>query len=189
MTCAGCGFEILADFASAALRPSTARCLRELRLCLGAGPRLLPALRIAAEVAAAAKPKIAQVDADRRQVTVVFADLCGFTSLSERLHPEEVRAFQGALFELAGQAITRYGGFVAKYLGDAVLALFGAPVAHEDDPERALEAALEMVRRAAVLSETWAHTPGPGGQPAHRRSRPGRSSPAVWETVPVPPMT
>jgi adenylate cyclase len=103
-----------------------------------------------------AKAKLPQVDADRRQVTVLFADLCGYTSLSERLDPEEVRAFQDALFDSLGQAITRYGGFVAKYLGDAVLALFGAPLAHEDDPERALEAALDMLRRATVLSDQWA---------------------------------
>src|SRR5215468_1588181 len=129
MNCIACGFEILADFA----------------FCPRCGsPR---------EPAAAAKP---QADADRRQVTVLFADLCGFTSLSERLDPEEVRAFQGALFDSLGQAITRCGGFVAKYLGDAVLALFGAPVAHEDDPERALEAALDMLDRAAALNETWA---------------------------------
>jgi len=129
MTCTGCGFEIAADFA----------------FCPRCGSPRKPAV--------AAKP---QADADRRQVTVVFADLCGFTSLSERLDPEEVRAFQGALFDSLGQAITRYGGFVAKYLGDAVLALFGAPVAHEDDPERALEAALDMVRRAEALNATWA---------------------------------
>ena len=80
----------------------------------------------------------------------------GFTSLSERLDPEEVRAFQNALFESLGQAITRHGGFVEKYLGDAVLAVFGAPVAHEDDPARALEAALDMLGRAAALSDRWA---------------------------------
>jgi len=67
-----------------------------------------------------------------------------------------VRAFQGALFDSLGQAVTRRGGFVAKYLGDAVLALFGAPVAHEDDPERALDAALDMLQRADALSGQWA---------------------------------
>ena len=87
--------------------------------------------------------------------TVLFADLCGYTSLSERLDPEEVRAFQGALFEALGQSIGRYGGFVAKYLGDAVMALFGAPVAHEDDPQRALHAALDMLARAKALSAEW----------------------------------
>ncbi len=94
-------------------------------------------------------------ETDRRQVTVLFGDLTGFTSLGERLDPEEVRAFQNALFEALGQAITHYGGFVAKFLGDAVLAFFGAPVAHEDDPARALHAALDMLSCCAVLNEQW----------------------------------
>jgi adenylate cyclase len=128
MPCAGCGFEIQADFA----------------FC----PRCGAAQRPAA-------PKDRPNDADRRPVTVLFADLCGFTSLSERLDPEEVRAFQGVLFDSLGQAVSRRGGFVAKYLGDAVLALFGAPVAHEDDPERALDAALDMLARARALSTQW----------------------------------
>jgi adenylate cyclase len=89
-------------------------------------------------------------------VTVLFADLSGFTALSERLDPEEVRAFQNALFQSLAQAVARFDGFVAKYLGDAILAVFGAPVAHEDDPERALEGALDMLARGATLSEQWA---------------------------------
>ena len=69
-------------------------------------------------------PPVASPDAlyraaDRRQVTVLFADVSGFTALAERLDPEEVRAFQNALFEMLAQAITRHGGFVAKFLGDA----------------------------------------------------------------------
>ena len=156
MTCVGCGFEILADFAFC---PRCGR--RQPVACASCGFACEPDFAFCPrcgsprESAAAAKIKVLQADADRRQVTVLFADLCGFTSLSERLDPEEVRAFQGALFDSLGQAIARYGGFVAKYVGDAVLALFGAPVAHEDDPERALEAALDMLRRAAALSETW----------------------------------
>ncbi|MBS0523847.1 MAG: AAA family ATPase [Proteobacteria bacterium] len=129
MTCAGCGFEIQVDFA----------------FCPRCGAAQRPA----------AAPKRRPDEADRRPVTVLFADLCGFTSLSERLDPEEVRAFQGVLFDSLGQAVSRRGGFVAKYLGDAVLALFGAPVAHEDDPERALEAALDMLAGAKALSTEW----------------------------------
>ena len=101
-------------------------------------------------------------EADRRQVTVLFADLSGFTALAEQLDPEEVRAFQNALFEALGQAIARYDGFVEKFVGDAVMAIFGAPVAHEDDPERALDAALDMLERSAALSGRWA---GRLGQP------------------------
>jgi adenylate cyclase len=95
-------------------------------------------------------------EADRRQVTVLFADVSGFTALAARLDPEEVRAFQNALFETLAQSITRYDGFVEKFVGDAVMAVFGAPVAHEDDPERALHAALDMLARTARLSDRWA---------------------------------
>ena len=116
MTCAGCGFEIQADFA----------------FCPRCGAAQRPA----------AAPKDRPNDADRRPVTVLFADLCGFTSLSERLDPEEVRTFQGVLFDAHGQAVRRRGGFVAKYLGDAVLALFGAPLAHEDPKAELCGAAL-----------------------------------------------
>jgi adenylate cyclase len=95
-------------------------------------------------------------EADRRSVTVLFADLSGFTTLSERLDPEDVRAFQNALFETLSAAIARYDGFVEKFVGDAALAVFGAPVAHEDDPARACAAALDMLERSATLSREWA---------------------------------
>lgn len=101
-------------------------------------------------------------EADRRQVTVLFADVAGYTTLAERLDPEEVRAFQNELFEALSQSIARHDGFVEKFVGDAVLAIFGAPVAHEDDPERAVATALDMLARGAQLSERWA---GRLGQP------------------------
>ncbi len=93
-------------------------------------------------------------------MTVLFADVAGFTTLAERLDPEDVRAFQNALFETLAQAVRRYDGFVEKFVGDAVMAVFGAPVAHEDDPERALHAALDMLRRNARLSDQWAERVG-----------------------------
>ena len=86
----------------------------------------------------------------------MFADLTGFTALAERLDAEDVSHFQGALFTALREAVARFGGFVAKFLGDAVLAVFGAPVAHEDDPARALDAALEMLSRSEALSAKWA---------------------------------
>jgi predicted ATPase/class 3 adenylate cyclase len=91
--------------------------------------------------------------ADRRTVTVLFADLSSFTALSERLDPEVVRGLQNELFAELTAVVQQYGGFVDKFIGDALLALFGAPVAHEDDPERALRAALDMVRKAAAVGE------------------------------------
>jgi adenylate cyclase len=95
-------------------------------------------------------------DVDRRQVTVLFADVSGFTTISERLDPEDVRAFQNALFQRLAEAVARYDGFVEKFVGDAVMAVFGAPIAHEDDPARALRAALDMVEASNGLSEQWA---------------------------------
>jgi predicted ATPase/class 3 adenylate cyclase len=94
-------------------------------------------------------------DADRRTVTVLFADLSGFTALSEQIDPELMRALQNELFEELTEAVQSFGGFVDKFIGDALLALFGAPVAHEDDPERALRAALDMVERASRMGERW----------------------------------
>jgi len=94
--------------------------------------------------------------ADRRPVTVLFADLSGFTALSERLDPEDIRVLQGDLFQLMASAVERYEGFVEKFVGDAMMAIFGAPVAHEDDPERALRAALAMRERMAALNGRWA---------------------------------
>ncbi|MBP2445808.1 putative ATPase/class 3 adenylate cyclase [Rhizobium leguminosarum] len=100
-------------------------------------------------------PSKSDGDADRRPVTVLFADLCGFTTLSEQIDPEVMRVLQNELFEEMAQAVEAYGGFVDKFVGDALLALFGAPVAHEDDPVRALGAALDMIRRATAVGERW----------------------------------
>ncbi len=99
-------------------------------------------------------------EGDRRPVTVVFADLAGFTALSERLDPEDVRALQRELFQLMAAAVDRYEGFVEKFVGDAIMAVFGAPVAHEDDPERALHAALAMQGRMAELNRRWERRAG-----------------------------
>ncbi|MBA3534985.1 MAG: AAA family ATPase, partial [Ardenticatenales bacterium] len=82
--------------------------------------------------------------AERRQVTVLFADLAGFTAFSAKHDPEEVATLIEASMDALTQIIDRYGGVVDKYLGDGVMALFGAPTAHEDDPQRALYAALDM---------------------------------------------
>jgi class 3 adenylate cyclase/tetratricopeptide (TPR) repeat protein len=80
----------------------------------------------------------------RKQVTVLFADVSGFTAMSETLDPEEVSATMNALWARLDAAITAQGGTIDKHIGDAVMALFGAPTAHENDPERAIRAALAM---------------------------------------------
>ncbi len=82
---------------------------------------------------------------ERRVVTVLFADLVGFTARSDGIDPEQVRDFLSRYFTLARETIERYGGTVEKFIGDAVMAVWGAPVALEDDPERAVRAALELV--------------------------------------------
>ncbi len=81
---------------------------------------------------------------ERRVVTVVFADLSGFTSYSENTDPERVRVLADQAAAGLGDIVRRYGGTVDKVIGDCVMAVFGAPVAHEDDPERAVRAALDM---------------------------------------------
>src|SRR5262245_16011245 len=118
-------------------------------------PRATAPTEVAPRSTSNASPGSVESAADRRPVTVLFADLAGFTTLGERLDPEEVRTLQGELFaEMAG-VIKRFDGFVEKFVGDAVMAVFGAPVAHEDDPERALHAALAMHERVSGLSARW----------------------------------
>ena len=103
---------------------------------------IAPASESAASEASEAAPVAV---AERRLVSVLFADLVGFTTLSEALDAEEVRELQERYFETARQVIERYGGTVEKFIGDAVMAVWGAPTAHEDDAERAVRAALELV--------------------------------------------
>jgi class 3 adenylate cyclase/tetratricopeptide (TPR) repeat protein len=81
---------------------------------------------------------------ERKVVTVLFADLVGFTSRAEQMDPEDVRALLAPYHQRLRTELERYGGTVEKFIGDAVVALFGAPLAHEDDPERAVRAALSI---------------------------------------------
>lgn len=80
----------------------------------------------------------------RKLVTVLFADVCGFTAMSEKLDPEDVAATMNAVWVCLDAVIQTYEGWIDKHIGDAVMALFGVPVAREDDPERAVRAALDM---------------------------------------------
>ncbi len=93
---------------------------------------------------------------DRRLVTVLFCDLVGYTSLSEKLDVEHIREIQDSYFAAMSREIHHFGGIVEKYAGDAVLAIFGAPIAHEDDPERAIRCAFAMLHGLQPLAaETW----------------------------------
>jgi class 3 adenylate cyclase/predicted ATPase len=89
--------------------------------------------------------------AERRQVTVVFSDLVGSTALSARMDPEDLRELVSAYQKCVAETIRRFGGFVAKYMGDGVLAYFGYPQAHEDDAERAVWTGLELIVAVAGL--------------------------------------
>ena len=90
---------------------------------------------------------------ERKVVSVLFADLVGFTSKAEQLDPEDVRATLSPYYARLRKEIERHGGTVEKFIGDAVMALFGAPVAHEDDPERAVRAALAIRDAIRELNE------------------------------------
>src|SRR5437879_13892877 len=83
---------------------------------------------------------------ERRPITVLVADIAGATAIAEHMDPEDWTAIVGQAFARMNQTIERYGGTVARLMGDGVLAFFGAPVAHEDDPERAVRCGLDLVR-------------------------------------------
>src|SRR5690348_7698462 len=89
---------------------------------------------------------------ERRPLTVLFADIAGSTAIAERLDPEDWTAIVGDAFACMNQTVERYGGTVARLMGDGVLAFFGAPIAHEDDPERAVRCGLDLVRAIDELA-------------------------------------
>jgi class 3 adenylate cyclase len=93
---------------------------------------------------AEAKKAAPEAEGERKHVTVVFSDLSGYTAMSERLDPEDVKEITGRIFTQISQVITKYEGFIEKYIGDAIMALFGAPKTHEDDSIRAVKAAMDM---------------------------------------------
>jgi hypothetical protein len=89
--------------------------------------------------------------AERRQVTVMFCDMVGSTALSARMDPEDVREVISAYQKCVADTVNRFGGFVAKYMGDGVLVYFGYPQAHEDDAERAVRAGLKLIAAVSAL--------------------------------------
>ena len=93
------------------------------------------------------------VEGERKQVSVMFTDVSGFTAMSERLDPEDVHAIMDRVFEIVLTAVHHYEGTINQFLGDGVMALFGAPIAHEDHPHRALSAALAIQRDLAPLRD------------------------------------
>jgi len=131
--------------------------LRELGLPLGARIKLLKAIAALPKKTTIGAPAGMAVSsapgdaAERRQVTVMFSDLVGSTALSTRMDPEDLRKLISAYQKCVTETVQRYGGFVAKYMGDGVLVYFGYPQAHEDDAERAVRSALDVVAAVAKL--------------------------------------
>ena len=138
--------------------------LKDLGVSLGNRLRILRAIRELSVAApapdqVAARPAQEPLDgAERRQLTVMFCDLVGSTALSARLDPEDMRAIIATYHKCCANLIERGGGFVAKYMGDGVLAYFGYPQSHEHDAERAVRAGLAIVEAAPKL-ETAAGAP------------------------------
>src|ERR687889_605808 len=108
------------------------------RFCLNCGTQLEAQVR---------------VDGERKHVTVLFADVVDSTGLGERLDPEQVAEIMNGAFAFLNASVTDYGGTVARLLGDAIIAFFGAPVAHEDDAERAVRAGLDIQAAAREYAE------------------------------------
>ena len=134
------------------------RAIGELLVCLPpAPPQAVPLAPPAPQT---------QDTAERRQVTVMFCDLVGSTALSARIDPEDLREVISAYQKCVAETVQRFGGFVAKYMGDGVLVYFGYPQAHEDDAERAVRAGLELI--AAV---TGLKTPCSAANPCRHRDR------------------
>ena len=153
--------------------------LKDLGVALGDRLKMLRAIGqltgvspAAPQFPAATKP--AQQDtAERRQVTVMFSDLVGSTALSARMDPEDLREVISAYQKCVAETVQRFGGFVAKYMGDGVLVYFGYPQAHEDDAERAVRAGLELIRAVGAL-EVQCSTANPRRH-CHRTGRSWRS--------------
>ena len=123
------------------------------KFCSECGQKLSPSEPAIKSVGASVSKSSLQpsTSAERRQLTVMFCDLVGSTALSARLDPEDMREIIGAYHRCCAEQIIKAGGFVAKYMGDGVLAYFGYPQAHEDDAERAVRAALALVDAAPKL--------------------------------------
>jgi hypothetical protein len=157
------------------LRDLTDQDLKDIGILLGHRRKILRAIgelssaaRLTTEAVVGTEPK-AQDTAERRQVTVMFSDLVGSTALSARMDPEDLREVISVYQKCVAETVQRFGGFVAKYMGDGVLVYFGYPQAHEDDAERAMRAGLELVTAVSALkthappSDACRHRNGPRG--------------------------
>jgi len=169
MICSTCGTENRPDrkFCSECATPLAVRCpacqalnvfgdkfCGECATPLAPGVVSTPATPPTVAQRSVASPTSPPPVAERRLVSVLFADLVGFTTLAEGRDAEETRELLSRYFDLAGEVVGRYGGTVEKFIGDAVMAVWGAPVTQEDDAERAVRAGLELVDAVRTLGPT-----------------------------------
>ena len=155
MTCASCGTEnpdrarFCMDCGAALPMPCPA-CGTEnpaaAKFCIECGTAL-------AASATAPAPTAEALPEERRKATIIFADLSGYTAVSERLDPERIKSLVDRALRRLGEEIERHGGSIDKYIGDNVMGVFGAPIAHEDDPERAVRAGLAMQAAMGEVNE------------------------------------
>ena len=156
--CSECGhkFELSCPECGNSIRASS-------KFCDGCGCKLEPPLETLDNVseteslplqsAVDIKPNdVAPIASERKHVTVLFSDLTGYTAMSEKLDPEEVKELTSRIFGEISKIVANYDGFIEKYVGDAVMAIFGVPQAHEDDPIRAIKAAHEIHQLVDALS-------------------------------------
>jgi len=157
---AACFAENRIDFS--VLRDLTDQDLKDLGVVLGDRRKMLRAIaELAGAVPASPQPTFTepktQDTAERRQVTVMFSDLVGSTALSARMDPEDLREVISAYQKCVAETARRFGGFVAKYMGDGVLVYFGYPQAHEDDAAQAVRAGLELIGAVSSLKHSPAN--------------------------------
>jgi class 3 adenylate cyclase len=133
------------------------------KFCDGCGCKLGPPLTALENVSETESPPlqpaddikpndVAPIDGERKHVTVLFSDLTGYTAMSEKLDPEEVKEITSRIFGEVSKIVANYDGFIEKYAGDAVMAIFGVPQAHEDDPIRAIKTAREIHQLVDAIS-------------------------------------
>jgi class 3 adenylate cyclase/tetratricopeptide (TPR) repeat protein len=159
--CSECGhkFELICPECGTNIRPGS-------KFCDGCGYNLEPSKETSAVIseietlpfqttAEQSSPDIAAIVGERKHVTVLFSDLIGYTALSERLDPEDVKDITTHIFDEISKIVAKYDGFIEKFAGDAVMALFGAKKAHEDDPIRAIHAAREIHKAVNSLSPRY----------------------------------
>ncbi|MEM6934223.1 MAG: adenylate/guanylate cyclase domain-containing protein, partial [Pseudomonadota bacterium] len=125
--------------------------MREMGLTIGQRKKLQKAIRSIGVRQPAVAPTVAISSAEKRHITILFCDLVGSTKISQSLDPERMFELLGLYQRNAAEVISRYGGHVAQFLGDGVFVYFGYPVAHEDDSQRAILAAFDLIESTAAL--------------------------------------